>query len=255
MANTGTQIPSEPTSERVRDRPSSSSLTAGQSAVLPSAPVIRSLPSPLFPTSFPFCRLGHHTPLALLPGEDLILSAGIKDSWRVSLTHLPYILTTIPTIRITDRRIIIQVKKKFLGITFYMKEESFNCDDLQQLSLRSSLDFPRGFFSLLLFVGVIVVTALKLAQSICLAFLISAILVSLAAVVNTASNSTLNLDFYRNETVHSWLPFLGFGAGALRHGSSIRKKIEMPTGECMSCLIVLYEHDKTQFAEDKRTQE
>ena len=256
MSNTTTQIPTRFTPESDRDRPSSSAPPVRHSASLSSAPLIRPLPSTSPPSLFSLFFLGHPTPLALLPGEGLVLATGIEDSWMVSLMHLPYIMTTVPTIRITDRRIIIQVKKKILGIMFYMKEESFNCNDLQQLSLRSSLDVPRVFFSVLLFSATAILEIIfQLPTFVLLTFFIVAALVLLAAGMNSVSSSTLNLDFYRKETVHSWLPFLGMGAGALRDGSSIRKRIELPTRECISCIRALYDHDKTQFAEDKRRNE
>ena len=82
-------------------------------------------------------------------------------------------------------------------------------------------------------------------------FIIIAVVFWTFAWKNTQNLRTLTLDFYKNQTVQSWLPFMDSVLTPVVIGSTIRKHIRLPPPVCRVIMQSLYENNLTQFAEDK----
>ena len=156
------------------------------------------------------------------------------------------------TIWLTNRRIVIQETMTVLGLRVVSSQASFRYKDLQHLSLK--IDYRLKF---------LFVTAVSLygqseligRDNHFLAFLgvilfIIGVLCFLYYLAKFFLKEELHLDFYKEETVNTWL-YLLEGFFRRRYGSSITKSLNLTLEDSYAVIKELYEHDLTQFAEDK----
>ena len=154
---------------------------------------------------------------------------------------------------LTDRRIVIEETVKFLCIPVITVQESFRYKDLQHVSAQKDLDFLRATtgFALLSFAVPWAFVLFPLGIMLAMPFLITAVIFWFFAWMNTQRLRTLTLDFYKKQTVQSWLPFMDSVLTPVVIGSTIRKHIRLPPPVCRAIMQLIYDNDLTQFAEDK----
>ena len=187
--------------------------------------------------------------LDLLPGEHLLSSYKGRDCKCFTGNCL---MARQDTIWLTNRRIVIQETVTVLGFRVISSQASFRYKDLQHLSLK--IDYRLRF----LFAAAVSLygqSEIIGRDSHFLAFLgvmlfIFGVLCVLYYLAKFYLKEELHLDFYKEETVNTWL-FLLEGIFRRRYGSSITKSLNLTLEDSYAVIRELYEHDLTQFAEDK----
>lgn len=150
---------------------------------------------------------------------------------------LAMILREENTIFVMKHRIILKTDVKFFRLVVQSTKEFFRTSDLQNaaISQKSSM------WLLLLavpttLVGIIVAATAHVGGGVAI------ILISLAIVVFLSfflKKTTLMLDFYRMETVHSWLPLFD-SAVSWRYGSSMSRGLRLTYDDAVDLVNALY---------------
>ena len=206
----------------------------------------------------------HCTTIARHPGENYI------ESFK-SPSCSPW-CSRMVTFVLTDQRLVVREEVTVPCCTMSYTEEFFRLKDLQHISLsKAGIPFissmsllplllpfsPYGLGFYLFVIGILIaVFTSPVAGIICILF--CAALVSIVLGRSFCCPSVeVSVDFYRKETVRSWLsevvdmPIVGFFVYPFREGSFTSKTIRLDTKNAHQLVQLLYGHPLTQYAEDR----
>lgn len=155
-------------------------------------------------------------------------------------------------IMITNRRILVRETMSLFCILMYLRRQSFRIKDLHHMSLFVDRRVRYGVYgSISTLIGVLFKVLLEddnraAALIIAIPSIIGGILSILVFIRALFSRDTLTLDFYKKETVHSWL-FGVFNFLKRRKGSSCSVKLVLSRPQCLAVMDILYQHELSPF--------
>jgi len=161
--------------------------------------------------------------------------------------------------QLTSQRLVIKEAFKVFGILVHSTEQSFRMKDVVHVySERSPMLFGKWIARIRPFWLIFFILMAAVLAAVFLGWLILLLLPMLLALMIVAffaasfyhdRTTTVTIDFYRRETVKSWLPDFDFLIGAFKTGTAVSKSISLPDSDALMLVQHICEHPHSQYME------